>query len=108
MASDIAEARGICGTNAEYLLRLARFMREEVPYAWDEHLYHLEHLVRARLDELKVSVDELLDSDPYVSTVPERPKKYASERRVERQKSPERAPGFASHVPMRKLKCLDL
>ncbi|KAF8789029.1 Glutathione-specific like protein [Argiope bruennichi] len=51
VATEIAEAKGHCGHNAEYLIRLVHFMKEQLPDVWDEHLYNLDHLVRARLKE---------------------------------------------------------
>lgn len=50
MARQIAERRGPSGTNAEYILKLANFMREEVPQAEDEHLFQLEEAVKKILE----------------------------------------------------------
>ena len=49
ISSDIFLSSGVCGSNIEYLFRLADFMREEVPCEKDEHLHVLENLVRMRL-----------------------------------------------------------
>ena len=49
ISSDIFLSSGVCGSNIEYLFRLADFMREEAPCEKDEHLYVLENLVRLRL-----------------------------------------------------------
>eukprot|EP00112_Aurelia_sp_Birch-Aquarium-sp1_P008750 Seg1972.11 transcript_id=Seg1972.11/GoldUCD/mRNA.D3Y31 product="Glutathione-specific gamma-glutamylcyclotransferase 1" protein_id=Seg1972.11/GoldUCD/D3Y31 len=49
ISSEIFLSSGVCGSNIEYLFRLADFMREEVPCEKDEHLYVLENLVRLRL-----------------------------------------------------------
>ena len=49
LAVQIASARGQCGLNVEYLVRLADFMREKVPHYHDEHLFELEKLVRKEL-----------------------------------------------------------
>lgn len=49
MAEQIAECHGPSGSNADYLLNLARFMRTELPMAKDDHLFELERLVRERL-----------------------------------------------------------
>lgn len=51
MAKQIAERRGPSGSNSEYLLRLATFMKEEVPQAEDEHLFQLEKAVKKILEE---------------------------------------------------------
>ena len=49
LALQIASAQGHCGLNVEYLVRLADFMRENVPHYEDEHLFELEKLVRKEL-----------------------------------------------------------
>lgn len=49
MAEDIATARGVCGYNCEYLLRMCDFMRACLPNEREEHLYELDRLVRLRL-----------------------------------------------------------
>lgn len=49
VATQIASARGHCGLNVEYLIRLADFMREKVPQHEEQHLFELERLVRKEL-----------------------------------------------------------
>ena len=49
LADDIARARGVCGYNCEYLLRITDFLRAQVPTAIEPHLYHLDELVRIKL-----------------------------------------------------------
>uniref|UniRef100_A0A131Y2T0 glutathione-specific gamma-glutamylcyclotransferase n=1 Tax=Ixodes ricinus TaxID=34613 RepID=A0A131Y2T0_IXORI len=61
LADQIATSRGPSGSNAEYVLRLARFMREEVPGIWDDHLFALESSLLVRLEELKMT-DEMTSS----------------------------------------------
>lgn len=51
LADEVLASSGPSGTNAEYVLRLAQFMREEVPDVWDEHLFSLESLIRVRLKD---------------------------------------------------------
>ncbi|KAG8232665.1 hypothetical protein J437_LFUL011897 [Ladona fulva] len=51
IAEQIAECHGPSGSNADYLLNLARFMRTEFPTVKDDHLFELERLVRERLSE---------------------------------------------------------
>lgn len=106
VATEIAEATGHCGHNAEYLLRLATFMKEHVPDAWDEHLYLLEHLVRSRLKEKNISVEEIMGHEPQVTVaaIAGGFKEPIEEQRPAASHSPD----FASRVPSRKLKCLDL
>ncbi|CAH1268439.1 CHAC1 [Branchiostoma lanceolatum] len=63
----IAAAAGRCGHNAEYLFKLARFMRTSVPMVTDDYLFDLEAMVKEllgqeRAEELETSetvADEL-------------------------------------------------
>ncbi|GBN50898.1 Glutathione-specific gamma-glutamylcyclotransferase 1 [Araneus ventricosus] len=105
VATEIAEAKGHCGHNAEYLLRLANFMKEQLPDVWDEHLYHLDHLVRSRLKEMNLSVDDIMGV--------EKPLAVAGlvddlEIREDRRSPSSSPPDYASRVPSRKLRCLDI
>uniref|UniRef100_A0A8C4X1E4 Gamma-glutamylcyclotransferase n=1 Tax=Eptatretus burgeri TaxID=7764 RepID=A0A8C4X1E4_EPTBU len=50
MAAQIAFSEGSSGLNAEYLLELAKAMRELAPHQSDDHLYSLEECVLALLD----------------------------------------------------------
>ncbi|XP_068246424.1 putative glutathione-specific gamma-glutamylcyclotransferase 2 isoform X1 [Palaemon carinicauda] len=45
IAEQIAKSYGPSGSNSEYLLNLAKFMKEEVPQARDDHLFELEAAV---------------------------------------------------------------
>ncbi|CAI9724471.1 putative glutathione-specific gamma-glutamylcyclotransferase 2 [Octopus vulgaris] len=42
MAEQIIWASGTCGTNSEYVLKLAQFIRDYIPEDEDEHLFDLE------------------------------------------------------------------
>jgi len=64
VAAQIANAKGPSGYNAEYLLRLADFMREEIPGVQDEHLFVLERLVKEELSRRKVSVASVMGHEP--------------------------------------------
>lgn len=50
------------GHNVEYLLRLAIFMREEIPGVQDEHLFELEKLVREQLIKRKMCIYSVMGS----------------------------------------------
>ncbi|CAL1283070.1 unnamed protein product [Larinioides sclopetarius] len=109
VATEIAEAKGHCGHNAEYLLRLANFMKEQLPDVWDEHLYHLDHLVRARLKEMNLSVDDIMGVEKPLAVaglVDESPDDL--EIRENRRSPSSSPPDYASRVPSRKLRCLDI
>lgn len=49
IAQDIATSRGVSGHNAEYLIRLADFMRASVPQEHEHHLFQLDQMVRVKL-----------------------------------------------------------
>lgn len=60
IADQIVNCSGNCGHNVEYLIRLAEFMHEEVPGAYDEHLFTLESLVRCRLKEKNLNLRSVM------------------------------------------------
>lgn len=64
MAEQIVTARGPSGHNVEYLMRLAIFMREEIPGVHDEHLFMLEKLVRDELIKRKICISETMGHQP--------------------------------------------
>ncbi|KAK8777318.1 hypothetical protein V5799_029337 [Amblyomma americanum] len=113
LADEVLAARGFCGANAEYVLKLARFMREEVPDAWDEHLFTLESVVKTRL---KDSWNLLQEMSAYEAPVSSREQLRLSSSDDEGGEAGDVAGGvavaassdFASQVPSRKLKCLNI
>ena len=46
IAEDVKQAVGPSGENMEYLLRLAEYVRKNIPEDRDDHLFHLERLVK--------------------------------------------------------------
>lgn len=54
IARQVVECRGPSGENAEYLLRLARFMHDALPEVYDEHLFELEKLVLRELQRRQI------------------------------------------------------
>ncbi|CAL4067957.1 unnamed protein product, partial [Meganyctiphanes norvegica] len=53
LAQHIADCHGTRGSNADYLFKLAEFMRSEVPDETDEHLFALEAQVKYILEKRK-------------------------------------------------------
>ncbi|KAL0868782.1 hypothetical protein ABMA27_008214 [Loxostege sticticalis] len=98
IAKQILECHGSSGPNAEYLLRLADFMREEVPEALDEHLFSLERLVRKFASDMKVCLRTLMGDVEEES------------RREEKAEVKTASPSFqfASRVPEKKLRCVNM
>lgn len=95
MAKQILECRGSSGSNVEYLLKLADFMREEIPEALDDHLFSLERLVRKFAADMRICLRSLMvekeesDPEPQVQAV---------------------VPSyqFASRIPDKKLRCVNM
>ena len=46
MATQIIEAHGPCGSNVEYVLKLADYCRNNIPEDNDSHLFELERRVK--------------------------------------------------------------
>lgn len=63
LANQIVSASGTCGHNVEYLVRLADFMRETLPHVYDEHLYLLEEYVRMKIKERNLCFVTLMGPD---------------------------------------------
>lgn len=94
IAKQILECEGRSGTNAEYLLRLAEFMRDEIPDALDEHLFSLERLVKKFAADMKICLRTLM----------------GEERQEEKAEVKAVVPSFqfASRVPEKKLRCVNM
>ncbi|XP_049274418.1 putative glutathione-specific gamma-glutamylcyclotransferase 2 isoform X2 [Rhipicephalus sanguineus] len=118
LADEVMAARGFCGANAEYVLKLARFMREEVPDCWDDHLFTLESLLKTRLKDSWEMLQEMSAYEPPMSAW-EQLRRFSlfsdngeqEERDVDAEAGPAAVGGtsdFASSVPSRKLRCLDM
>lgn len=63
LASEIVAARGVCGHNVEYVVRLADFMRHALPEITDDHLYALEDHVRIEIKERNLCFRTLMGPD---------------------------------------------
>ncbi|CAK1545605.1 unnamed protein product [Leptosia nina] len=98
IARQILECRGSSGSNAEYLLRLAEFMREEVPEALDEHLFSLERLVRKFASEMKICLQTIIGQEKQGQEAPQQ------------EQDTKAAPSsqFASRIPDKKLRCVNM
>lgn len=97
IAEQIVDCRGPSGHNAEYLLRLASFMRDEIDGAHDEHLFDLERCVRALLTKRQISLHTVMGSTPQQI-------RRDSYEQVRRPTSFE----YTSRVPDVKLRCLNI
>ncbi|XP_064550894.1 glutathione-specific gamma-glutamylcyclotransferase 1 [Drosophila montana] len=97
IAEQIANCRGPSGHNAEYLLRLALFMHEEIPGVRDEHLFELERLVLEEIYRKEIPLSSVMGRNP------DRIRRDSHED-VRRPPSFE----FTSRIPETKLRCLNI
>lgn len=109
IANQICESTGNSGHNVEYVLRLADFVRENIPEAEDDHLFTLEYLVRSQIKEKNLCLKTLMGEV----------KKDKSEEREfgEGEQEPEAAAEgrvrtesfqFTSTVSSKKLRCVNI
>lgn len=97
VAREIVNAQGPSGHNIEYLLRLAKFMREEIPGADDEHLFTLEKYVREFIAEQEIPLPAVMGVDPA---------RIRRDSHEDIKKPPTFE--FTSRIPERKLRCLNI
>lgn len=97
IANQIVECRGQSGHNVEYVIRLARFMHEELPDANDEHLFNLENLVLQALQLRQIPLISVMGKDP----VRIQRDSYETTKRTS-------SFDFTSRLPERKLRCLNI
>lgn len=97
LANQIVDSHGPSGHNVEYVLRLAKFIREEIPGAFDEHLFDLERHIKELLEERKIEVHQIMGPQP------QRIRRDSHEN-VMRPTSFE----FTSRVPAVRLRCLHI
>ncbi|GFS50954.1 gamma-glutamylcyclotransferase [Trichonephila inaurata madagascariensis] len=83
-------------------------MKEQLPDVWDEHLYHLDHLVRARLKEMNLSIDDIMGVENPIAVAGLSSNDNLGLHRVDRRSPSSSPPDYASRVPSRKLRCLDI
>lgn len=97
IAEQIVECHGPSGHNVEYLLRLADFMREEIPDVVDPHLFELEFLVLEKLHKRQIPLWSVMGVSP------ERIRRDSHEE-IKRPPTFE----FTSRIAERKLRCLNI
>ncbi|XP_013388984.1 glutathione-specific gamma-glutamylcyclotransferase 1 [Lingula anatina] len=70
VAHQVSKARGFCGHNAEYVLKIANFMQQHLPNVEEDDLYTLEKLILKNLEQmgftvyLKDHVFSLIENNP--------------------------------------------
>ncbi|XP_063241054.1 glutathione-specific gamma-glutamylcyclotransferase 1 [Bacillus rossius redtenbacheri] len=106
IAAQIADSCGASGHNVEYLVRLARFVRQHAPpEAADEHLFALEAMVLSAVKERDLCLKTLMGEEPRrLSLSPEPDQLEAEGAAALRPDTFE----FTSRVPPKKLRCLNI
>lgn len=106
IANQIVDCTGNSGHNVEYLLRLAEFVRDNIPEAVDEHLFTLEMLVRITIKERKLCLRTLMGDKLTVKIgQPEVAGPVAAP--AEAEVRPE-CLQFTSRMPSKKLRCVNI
>lgn len=94
ISHQVINTSGAAGHNIEYILRLAKFMREFLPAARDDHLFTLERIIRRHTAALKICLGQFGGD---VETAPPSPNAPSSSTFQ-----------FADRLPGKKLRCVDM
>lgn len=93
IAHQVVNTSGVAGHNIEYVLKLAKFMRDFLPAARDDHLFTLERVIRRHAAALKICLKQFgVDLEVPVSPG------LASTSSFH----------FADRLPGKKLRCVDM
>lgn len=106
IASQIVDSEGVAGHNAEYLLKLAQFMRKTVPEETDSELFALEKLVLLMIQHRKVSLTSLMGGHVAGMELEEQISKLKCHK--EKSDLPAAENDFAHRVPDKKLRCVNI
>ncbi|XP_064490278.1 glutathione-specific gamma-glutamylcyclotransferase 1-like isoform X2 [Ornithodoros turicata] len=108
LADEIIAASGHCGPNTEYVLKLAEFMKTEVPHVWDDHLFSLEASLRVRLKMDGGEVPGHYKPPSPVALEEGGEDQSVGDGVLGAREDEASGSDFASQVPSRRLRCLDL
>lgn len=97
LAKQIVNCKGASGHNVEYVLRLAEYVRDEIPEVVDSHLFELERLIHQQLEQQKINLSDVMGGPPPPHRI--RPS-VSSRRRITFE--------HRSRVASRKLRCLQI
>lgn len=64
LAEQIVSCQGPSGHNVEYVLRLAQYVRTEIPEINDGHLFELERLIHQELEKRKINLNDVMGRPP--------------------------------------------
>lgn len=70
LADDVISSSGSCGHNVEYVVRLAEYVRDNLPQDNDEHLFDLDRKIREKLSQRGLNVEKVIASHtPAISNI---------------------------------------
>lgn len=108
IANQIVNCKGPSGHNAEYLIRLADFMRHHFPSELDHHLYNIEKEVKTQILSKNLCLTTLMgDGRGCVTFVKQTSRTPSPE---PREAEHERVENFqhTTRVPEKTLRCLNI
>jgi len=79
IAEQVVNSSGDSGHNVEYVLKLADWMKAKLPDVHDPHLFTLEELIRAKVDERKLNMRKLMGEESEEEAESEDERSEASE-----------------------------
>ncbi len=103
ISEQIARCKGVSGHNAEYMLKLAEYVRHNIPEDKDHELFHLEELVLQQLSKANLSLEDVMMTPTASTLVDPRIRMAPAE-------SPQSSSNndFAHRVPDKKLRCVNI
>lgn len=100
MAKQIVNCRGPSGHNVEYVLRLAQYVRTEIPEIVDSHLFELETLIHKELQHKQINLTDVMGRPPPPHRRRNAPSAQENSRRITFE--------HRSRVASRNLRCLQI
>lgn len=107
VAVEVVECSGASGSNVEYVLRLANFMRELFPQHHDPHLFDLEKEVLRVIELRRMCLKTLMGSGEGCITFVEK-ESSGTDRTVETEQERTDSSKYTSRIQAKKLRCLNL
>ncbi|XKL61916.1 hypothetical protein PGB90_001749 [Kerria lacca] len=102
ISSQISRTKGIAGHNAEYLLKLADYIRKYIPQDQDDELFALEILVLEQLKRQKLNLNDVMVMD-------NRSGVELEEQIIQSTiAEPRSSDDFTHRVPDKKLRCVNI
>ncbi|KAI5699713.1 hypothetical protein M8J76_015163 [Diaphorina citri] len=108
IANQIVSCKGPSGHNAEYVLRLAIFMRENIPdaHVHDPELFTLEIMIRSRLKEKKIPLHVIMGEEAPSDSTSNASSSYQDDLDV--RPVSRRSFDFTARLPNKNLRCVNI